>query len=66
GIPTVWEAPSFTTGRMSHERIERPEHAPADLPLWECRDCEQVFWKGSHWDNVKQRLEKLERRASEF
>ncbi|NUE02183.1 DUF5615 family PIN-like protein [Halorubraceae archaeon YAN] len=62
--PAVCSVCNGTVG--PYERIERPKHAPADLPLWECQDCEQVFWKGSHWDNVKQRLEKLERRASEF
>lgn len=30
----------------------RPEHAPDDGELWQCQDCEQHFWKGSHWDRV--------------
>ncbi|SFR37644.1 Mut7-C RNAse domain-containing protein [Halogeometricum limi] len=30
---------------------------PGDEALWRCRDCGQVFWKGSHWDDVATRLE---------
>ncbi len=25
---------------------------PADVDCWRCRDCGQVFWRGSHWDRV--------------
>ena len=60
--PAICSVCNGTVG--PYERSERPEHAPADLPLWECRDCEQVFWKGSHWDNIKRRLGKLKRRES--
>lgn len=34
----------------------RPEHAPADRPLWRCRDCGKHFWRGSHWTAVAERL----------
>lgn len=34
----------------------RPEHAPADRPLWRCRDCAKHFWRGSHWTAVAERL----------
>ena len=38
-----------------------PEYAPdpAETPLWRCRDCGQVFWRGSHWDDVKTRLDDI-------
>lgn len=35
----------------------RPEYVPEQDPVWRCRDCEQWFWKGSHWDDVAARLE---------
>lgn len=38
---------------------ERPDYAPDDGPVWQCRDCGQCFWKGSHWDRVESRLESL-------
>jgi uncharacterized protein with PIN domain len=34
----------------------RPDHAPADRRLWHCRDCGQPFWKGSHWERVRETL----------
>ena len=27
-------------------------YAPDDRPVWRCPDCDQWFWKGSHWDRV--------------
>jgi hypothetical protein len=34
---------------------------PGDRSLWRCRDCGQVFWKGSHWDDVARRIDAEER-----
>ena len=25
---------------------------PTETDCWRCRECGQVFWKGSHWDDV--------------
>ncbi|ELZ86637.1 hypothetical protein C453_05849 [Haloferax elongans ATCC BAA-1513] len=38
-----------------------PEYAPSDgeTRLWRCRDCGQVFWRGSHWRDVESRLNEL-------
>ncbi|WP_254524163.1 Mut7-C RNAse domain-containing protein [Natrinema caseinilyticum] len=35
-----------------------PEYAPnpAELEVWRCRDCDQHFWRGSHWDRVAETL----------
>lgn len=35
-----------------------PAHAPdsADESVWQCRDCEQHFWTGSHWDDMCETL----------
>jgi uncharacterized protein with PIN domain len=35
-----------------------PAYAPSgdEFDRWRCRDCEQVFWKGGHWDRVRARL----------
>ncbi|CQR50776.1 MULTISPECIES: Mut7-C RNAse domain-containing protein [Haloferax] len=37
------------------ERV--PDYAPdpAETALWRCRDCGQVFWRGSHWRDVEAR-----------
>lgn len=36
-----------------------PEHVPDDVDPYRCRDCGQWFWKGSHWDDVRERLAAL-------
>ncbi len=28
--------------------------------FFRCRGCGQVFWKGTHWDNIKQRLAEID------
>jgi uncharacterized protein with PIN domain len=35
-----------------------PEYAPnpAETDCWRCRDCGQLFWKGSHWKRMKETL----------
>lgn len=40
---------------------ETPEYAPDPLSveMWQCTECGQFFWKGSHWDDVAARLESL-------
>lgn len=36
----------------------RPDYAPApgEFDCWRCADCGQWFWKGSHWDRVRETL----------
>jgi len=54
---------STCNGRLARvtEAESTPEHAPdpGEEPVWRCRDCGQVFWRGSHWDDVKARLADL-------
>ncbi len=35
-----------------------PEYAPDPRTerVWRCRECGQHFWKGSHWEDVAERL----------
>jgi len=37
----------------------RPDYAPDAGPVWRCRDCGQLFWRGSHWDDVAARLARI-------
>ncbi len=36
-----------------------PEYAPErdEQTLWCCTDCGQYFWKGSHWESIKETLQ---------
>jgi hypothetical protein len=38
-----------------------PDYAPdpAETTCYRCRECGQVFWKGSHWDDVRERIERV-------
>jgi uncharacterized protein with PIN domain len=43
------------------ERVEAeptPEYAPdpGETGVWRCVECGQHFWKGSHWDDVRETL----------
>lgn len=52
----------------SVERTEStPEYAPdpAETRVWRCRDCGQCFWKGSHWDRVRETLAAVDRTGEE-
>ena len=47
------------------ERIENgpvPDAAPDPTSerVWRCRDCEQCYWRGSHWENLRERIEGLD------
>ena len=39
-----------------------PQYAPdpTERAVWRCPDCGQHFWRGSHWEDVRERLEALE------
>jgi uncharacterized protein with PIN domain len=39
-----------------------PEYAPdpGETAVWRCTECGQHFWRGSHWDDVGERLAGLE------
>ncbi|MFC4356823.1 Mut7-C RNAse domain-containing protein [Halobium salinum] len=45
---------SVCNGRVEAvaEGESRPDYAPNDGSAWRCRNCGQLFWKGSHWDDV--------------
>ncbi|WP_144901802.1 Mut7-C RNAse domain-containing protein [Halobellus captivus] len=51
--PTRCSACNGELRRVGSEESLPPETPnPAEEPCWRCRDCGQVFWKGSHWDDV--------------
>lgn len=41
---------------------QTPEYAPDPLAeeTWQCENCGQFFWKGSHWDDVAARLNDID------
>lgn len=55
---------SACNGRLEHVgdadngATDRPAHVP-DVDAYRCRDCGQWFWKGSHWEDVRETLAAL-------
>lgn len=63
GVPlelTAGERCGACNGRLERPRsgAEKPDYVPDDIaPVWRCRDCGQWFWRGTHWEDVEQRLQ---------
>ena len=55
-LPSEPERCSVCNGRVDAVD-ERPEHAPDGVRVWQCRDCGQYFWKGSHWEQVQETID---------
>lgn len=59
-LPASPERCSACNGRLTRvdSGTETPTEAPdpAQTAVWACRDCGQLFWKGSHWDRVADTL----------
>lgn len=56
-LPREPERCSVCNGRVRTLDADetRPEHAPDGIDeIWQCRACEQYFWKGSHWERVSE------------
>ncbi len=39
-----------------------PEMIERGIEFWLCDRCGQVYWQGKHWENIKERVEKLKER----
>lgn len=55
----VPERCSACNGRLS-ETDSAADDVPGDIDrAWRCKDCGKTYWRGSHWDDVRETLEKL-------
>lgn len=46
------------------EQVENAQSAPeyvpdTQSPVWQCSECAQYFWKGSHWKDVRDRITRI-------
>jgi uncharacterized protein with PIN domain len=63
GVPLSLGGPercSRCNGRVERvESGETPGYAPdpGEERVWRCGECGQCYWKGSHWDDVAERLD---------
>jgi len=65
GVSLELADPPSRCGRCNGglERVD-PDRTPGYVPddetdVWQCVDCGQCFWKGSHWEDVRDRLDRL-------
>ncbi|CQH49184.1 DUF82 family protein [Halobacterium hubeiense] len=61
--PTPGERCGACNGELREVEREAkvlPEYVPGDAsPVWQCEDCGQYFWEGSHWTDIEKRLAAL-------
>jgi len=41
-----------------------PDRLIGTIDLWVCDNCGQVYWEGSHWDNIRKRMDGLKKKLS--
>jgi len=58
-LPSEPERCSVCNGRVDAVDGERPAHAPDGVRVWQCRECGQYFWKGSHWEQMRETIANL-------
>ena len=55
---------SMCNGRLrgvrKNETTPSSAPSPTEQAVWRCQECDQLFWKGSHWRAVETRLADLE------
>lgn len=32
--------------------------------FWYCKECKRIYWKGSHWEKMRERIERVKPRSS--
>ncbi|MFB6102309.1 MAG: Mut7-C RNAse domain-containing protein [Haloplanus sp.] len=65
GVPLSLPETPTRCGRCNGplDRVANEAETPPDVPnpsetgVWRCERCGQYFWKGSHWDDVRRRLD---------
>jgi uncharacterized protein with PIN domain len=60
GEPTPDYAPTAVSGDGSTgQKVGPDDPASGGFRVWRCVDCGQHFWKGSHWETMRERLAEL-------
>lgn len=57
-LPTEPDRCSVCNGHLNSVAFDQhPDHAPDAVDnVWQCGECEQCFWKGSHWERVRETI----------
>jgi len=64
GVPLELGEPTrcgACNGELRRASGPHPAYVPdEEEKIWRCRDCGRRFWKGSHWEDVRERLAALD------
>lgn len=54
-------------GIVTKEDINRevPENVLTHQRFWKCKNCNKIYWEGSHWSNITKQYEKVKKLLSE-
>ena len=44
---------------LSPDLKEQISHLDQSKPIWICRECQKIYWEGSHWKKIKEKLEEI-------
>jgi uncharacterized protein with PIN domain len=69
-FPLVGAIKPFTRCIVCNESLQSKEKAEVEMLLkrntaiyynqfWQCKQCQRIYWKGSHYEKMKQQLEEL-------
>ncbi len=54
--------PVCNTPLVEAEQVERPEHL-GDGEVYTCPGCGRVYWEGSHWRSIAERVRRVEQKV---
>lgn len=46
------------------DEVRNLSHLDQETPIWICQNCQKLYWAGSHWKGILQRLEKIRKGQS--
>jgi len=63
---TICNASIRKTGVDDEYMLRKEDYVPDRLigviDFWVCDNCGQVYWEGSHWDNIRKRTDELKKK----
>ena len=67
---TIRDSPAYSRCPVCNGELEKAEKAEiegevpegafeANVDFWRCKACKKVYWKGSHWEKIREVVERL-------
>lgn len=55
-VDSTSATPAYVPDDLQDAEGEGDADGEAETAIWRCTDCGQYFWKGSHWESVRETL----------